>query len=166
MILAVTGHRPDTLGWGYDLSHPNYKKLFDNIFEFLVENKPIYCITGMALGSDMIFANAVIRYKEKHPVTLEAAIPCLDQEKLWSEKDKKLYKSILNKCDHITHVSKNPFSPELMQGRNEYMVDKCDLLLAIYRKELWIGGTYNCIKYALKVEKPIVIIDPNIFEKE
>jgi hypothetical protein len=46
------------------------------------------------------------------------------------------------------------------------MVDKCDLLLAIYRKELWTGGTYNCIKYALKVEKPIVIIDPNIFEKE
>jgi|WetSurMetagenome_2_1015567.scaffolds.fasta_scaffold315616_2 uncharacterized phage-like protein YoqJ len=168
IILAVTGHRPDHL-WGYDLSHPNYKKLYNELFNFLVRNKPNECITGMALGVDTIFANAVLRYNEKNPLSLiwlECAIPCKDQEKTWPEKDQKLYHKILKKADTVTQVSKQPYSPELMQKRNEYMVDKCDTLLAVWRKDLWLGGTYNCVKYALKMEKQIINIDPNIFEKE
>ena len=45
-----------------------------------------------------------------------------------------------------------------MQKRNEYMVDKCDILLAVWDGSA--GGTNNCVKYARKLDKEIIIIDP------
>lgn len=46
-----------------------------------------------------------------------------------------------------------------MQKRNEYLVDHCDKLIAIYDGSLF-GGTYNCVKYANSVSKQIIVIKP------
>ena len=47
-----------------------------------------------------------------------------------------------------------------MQKRNEYMVDNCDLLIACW-SGVKKGGTYNCVKYAIKNNKRIIVINPN-----
>jgi uncharacterized phage-like protein YoqJ len=45
-----------------------------------------------------------------------------------------------------------------MQDRNIWMVDHCDALIAVW--DGTSGGTANCVRYAQKVGKPIVFIDP------
>jgi uncharacterized phage-like protein YoqJ len=45
-----------------------------------------------------------------------------------------------------------------MQKRNEYMVDKCDKLLAVWNGTT--GGTHNCIKYAKSKGKEIILLNP------
>ncbi len=47
-----------------------------------------------------------------------------------------------------------------MQKRNEWMVDNCDMLVAVW--DGTDGGTYNCIDYAKRMKKPRILIDPNI----
>ena len=44
-----------------------------------------------------------------------------------------------------------------MQLRNEYMIDKCDYLVACWNGTK--GGTYNAIRYAEKRTKMIDFID-------
>jgi len=160
MILAVTGHRPNKL-FGYELSHPKYRILYNILFAQLEDNIPELCVSGMALGVDTLFAIASINYKKKYPdrsAKLECAIPCLNHSCKWNDKDKQIYNNILGKADIVTLVTNEEYQPWLMQKRNEYMVDKCDILLAV-----WDGsavGTNNCVKYARKLDKEIIIIDP------
>lgn len=56
-------------------------------------------------------------------------------------------------------VSTEPYSPWLMQKRNEYMVDNVDEVLAFF--DGTTGGTKNCIDYANKMGKEVTIFDPN-----
>ena len=161
MIIAVTGHRPNKL-YGYDLSHQKYKELSVKIIEFLNEYNATHCISGMALGVDTVFAISSIKYRNNNPtknILVECAIPCRNHTSKWQQLDKLRYLKILEEADIITKVSNDPYQPWLMQKRNEYMTDKCDLLLAIWNGSK--GGTGNCVKYAKNKEKGIVIIDPN-----
>lgn len=45
------------------------------------------------------------------------------------------------------------------QKRNEFMVCKADIVLAMY-EETGRGGTHNCIEYAKKVNKPVWSMNP------
>lgn len=50
------------------------------------------------------------------------------------------------------------YAPAKMQIRNEYMVENCDLLIAVWDKS--DGGTANCVKYAKSQRKNIIYINP------
>lgn len=153
MIIAVTGHRPNKL-WGYNYEVPQYISLKNKMQEILEEQKPEYIISGMAIGVDTVFAIAGLQLE----IPLECAIPCLNQEQMWSEEAKKLYHKILDRAWKITYVSKEPYAAWLMQKRNEYMVDNCDLLIAVW--DGTAGGTANCVKYAKATNKQIIFINP------
>jgi uncharacterized phage-like protein YoqJ len=159
LVIAVTGHRPEKL-YGYDLKEPRYKKLYQKLLDKLIEYKPTHCISGMALGVDTVFAYAVLEYKKKvNPDCIfECAIPCLNHPCKWKKEDQERYSKILKKADMVTLVSDEEYKPWLMQKRNEYMVDKCDLLIAVWDGTK--GGTGNCINYAKKKDKTIDTIDP------
>ena len=62
----------------------------------------------------------------------------------------KKYK-LKNISEGIYHIAK-------MQKRNEYMVDKADIVIAVWDGSS--GGTGNCVKYAQKVGKSIVKLNP------
>ena len=55
-------------------------------------------------------------------------------------------------------VSEEEYKPWLMQKRNEYMVDLADKVIAVWDSSK--GGTANCVKYAEKVGKEIIRIEP------
>ena len=57
-------------------------------------------------------------------------------------------------ADKVTIVN-DSYTPDCYYKRNKYMVDKSDLLLAVYSES---GGTAYTIKYAAKTDKPIRII--------
>lgn len=160
--ICITGHRPKSL-YGYDLSDPNWIKLKLKLKSFLMEtvleHDTVEAISGMALGVDTIFAQAVLELQEEGvPISLIAMVPCLNQERMWRAADKKRYKEILDRADKVIYVSNEEYRRELMMQRNHAMVDSADQVLAVWRGIS--GGTAEAIAYARKRGKPVVIIDP------
>ena len=165
MILAVTGHRPDKL-WGYDINTKPYKELAHKMIEVMTEVNATHLISGMALGVDTVFAFAALKYRNDNPlkkIVIECAIPCRNHTGKWQQDSKNMYLRILEEADIITKVSNESYQSWLMQKRNEYMVDKCNLLLAVWDGSS--GGTGNCVRYAMKVGREIRVIDPREIDK-
>lgn len=167
--ITVTGHRPSRLNNAYAITHPINIQMGRAMRAFILEqagydkstntfngDTPIRLVSGMALGADTIWALVAIKLKREYPgvFELESAIPCANHSSKWSKEDRERYNHILNHADVIKHVSKLPYKGWLMQKRNEYMVDISSTVFAIW-DGLESGGTYNCIKYAMKKEREI-----------
>jgi uncharacterized phage-like protein YoqJ len=166
MIIAATGHRPNKLGNAYELTHPTNIAIGREMRAFLLQkseetDEVIHTISGMALGVDTIWAKVVLKLRKEFPkrFELECAIPCANQQKRWKEADQVRFLEILKEADDVIYVSTAPYEPYLMQKRNEYMVNKADLLFAVWDGTK--GGTGNCVAYATKKNKPIHRIQPN-----
>lgn len=153
MKLMVTGHRPKDL-FGPQVSSEDRYNLDSSAYDPIRawfqkkfnELQPTELITGMALGIDQLFCEEAVKYKAAHPeVVIVAAVPCIEHSSKWRNESKRLYEDLLSKCDEI-HMAAVPYSAEAMQIRNEYMVDRCDAVLAVWNGTP--GGTYNCLKYA------------------
>jgi len=155
MIVAFTGHRPDKLG-GYKLPNPTYLHVYKEIESNLKKLNPEKVISGMALGVDQWAA--YIAYKLKIPFI--AAVPFEGQEKAWPTKSQVTYNTLLSKASEKVIVCDGGYSSSKMQKRNEWMVDHCDILIAVW--DGTPGGTANCVKYAQSVNKEIIFIDPRI----
>lgn len=157
--VAVTGHRPPKL-WGYDLSDPHYEHL-QKIFEQHLLN--VHCTdawTGMALGADTIFARAVLELRARCvDIKLHCAIPCLNHSSRWTRESQQEYDRILSVADEVSLVTRQPYAPQLMQIRNQYMVDHADEVLALW--DGTSGGTGNCVQYAKSKHVPVTIIKPS-----
>ncbi len=153
MIVAFTGHRPNKLG-GYKIPNPTYIKVCQEIDKALKELKPEKVISGMALGIDQWAAS--IAYKLNIPFL--AAIPFEGQEKAWPEESQKTFRLLRRLAAEEVIVSEGGYSPAKMQIRNEWMVDHCDKLIAVWDGTQ--GGTGNCIEYAKSVNKDIYYINP------
>lgn len=157
MKICVTGHRPSKL-FGYNLSDPRWMHLKETFKILLMQNDCTEAITGMALGVDTVFALAVLELRDMgYPIHLHCAIPCRGQDSRWPWSSKKQYRDILNQADVVTMVSNEPYSPYLMQKRNEYMVDLSDKVIAVWNG--LPGGTANCIQYAKDTGKEIVFVN-------
>lgn len=155
MKITITGHRPDKLDNDYTYQSELSKKIIKVLQEQIELLKPTEMISGMALGIDTIWA--VLAIKNKIP--LHASIPCEEHSGKWPKPSQDLYRKLLrySKCEAVL-VSEGYYTPGCMQKRNEYMVDRCDMLIAVW--DGTPGGTANCVRYAEKVDKVILIINP------
>ena len=157
---CFTGHRPNRLPWGMNEADPRCLKMKEELeqrLEGVYESGYRSFICGMAIGCDMLFAEAVLRLRERHPdVRLEAAIPCGTQPDPWPLEQRKRYNSLLDRCDRVT-VLQIDYSPDCMQRRNRYMVDHSSLLLACYNGRP--GGTQSTMLYAMREKVPVVTIE-------
>ena len=161
--VCFTGHRPKSLPWKYDEASADcmgFKKAMFAILEKAIQNNDKYFISGMALGVDMICAEIVISLKEKYAdVILECAIPCANQSKRWSREQQLRYDRILSQADFRHYVSENDYSIGCMNNRNEYMVKKCDVVIAVWNGKP--SGTGNTVDMARQFGKKVRIVDPN-----
>lgn len=166
MVCCVTGHR--SKGFPFEREELNYRYLF---YIDMLRNeigRAIYCgcdwfVTGMAEGADLDFAEIVIDFRyEEYEVSLEAALPYPwknpKRESEFSEK----CDYVLQKCDKKTEVSDHYFKG-CMQKRNRYMVDKSDVIIAVWNGK-HKGGTWDTIKYAREQGKEIRYIMLNEIE--
>ena len=117
----------------------------------------------MALGADLDFAEIVLKLRDKYPITLECAIPDVNQTLKWNDKDKQRYTALLERADEKHYISGRN-AADAMLTRNRYMVDKSDLVIAIFNGNER-GGTLYTINYAKKQNKRIEIIDLNKVDK-
>lgn len=148
MIVAFTGHRPDKLG-GWDPLHPVVESVKKSIRDFLAVRWPRYVISGMALGVDQWAAQTCVDLG----IPFIAALPCEGMEVTWPLPSQERFRVLLAKARQQVIVSPGPYKPWKMQRRNEWMVDNCELLAAVHDGSS--GGTYNCIEYALSVDRPV-----------
>ena len=158
---CCTGHRPKGFPFKYGIDkqkHNAYLKTLEEKIELAITKYGITnFISGMALGTDLDFAETVLKLRNKYPITLECAIPCPNQTLKWNDNDKLRYESILKRADEINIISKR-YTPECMLKRNRYMVDKCKIIIAVFNG-IEKGGTWHTINYAEKENKDIVLIN-------
>lgn len=153
MIVAFTGHRPNKLG-GYIVPNPTYDLVRARIIHELLEVEASHIISGMALGVDQWAAEIAVAAG----IPFTAAIPFRGQEDAWPTSSQKAYAALLKKAHDVVIVSEGGYSPHKMQLRNEWMVDHCDKLIAVW--DGTPGGTANCVSYAMSKDKEIIRINP------
>lgn len=153
-IVAYTGHRPDKLG-GYRPS-PLQSAVREQLVKKTRSCGATAAISGMALGVDTWAAEICTELE----IPWCAAIPFLGQESEWPLESQLYYRRLLAQAHMVTYVSPGGYSREKMQIRNRWMVDHCDLLIAVWDGTM--GGTWNCVKYAERTigEGRIIRIDP------
>lgn len=183
--LMVTGHRK-LIPVGYtgnpwptgnlqdpvdDHQYTIWNALCDVCNRFIEGNKQhtneFSFINGMALGADQLFASASIATKksigDKFNISLIAAVPFKGQESTWPVHKQQLFNELLAQMDDVTYVSEGGYEAWKMQVRNVWMVDRATTVLAVWDGALK-GGTYNCIKYAIKQNKLIFQFNPETLE--
>ena len=147
--LAATGHR-----WH------KVKGLTEKDLQHLAEvyiklEFPYFCISGMAVCWDTAFALAALALE----IPLIAAIPFKEQESLWPKTEQVKYHEILSRAHEVVYVNDGSFATWKFQTRNQWMVDRCTKLLALWDGSG--GGTANCIRYAQAMGKPYI----NVWEE-
>jgi uncharacterized phage-like protein YoqJ len=147
MIICGTGHRPNKVG-GY--SEAATEKLITIAIDWLKEARPDKVITGGALGWDQALGWAAAELGLHHTL----ALPFAGFWSKWPKESQDLLEHLASLADKVVYVNEEGYAPWKMQVRNEWMVDRCDTVLALWDGSA--GGTGNCIQYANKVGKPIV----------
>lgn len=160
--VCFTGHRPQSVTYLWDedsiQSEELKEKIEKTIIEIIEKSGATHFVSGMAIGVDMICAEIVLRLKEKYPkITLECALPCETQANKWSEKYRERYFSIIEASDKET-LLQTQYTPDCMMKRNKYMVDKSDIVIAVWNGSA--SGTGNTVKYARGNNKTVIQIKP------
>lgn len=159
---CFTGHRPSKLPWGYDERDPRCLALKRGL---LREVESLYrlgyrrFISGMALGCDLYFAEAVLELKEIYPpVTLEAAIPFPGQADRWSPDNRARWQALVDACGQKT-VVQDRYDRACMLRRDRYMVERSAAVLAVFCGTN--GGTRYTLDYAAQKGLDIFLMDLN-----
>ena len=121
-------------------------KDLETVVETLAESGVNRFICGGALGFDTLSAQAILKAKEKYPhIILSLVLPCRDQAARWTESQKKLYNTILEKADEKEFLF-DRYVKGCMQMRNRRMVDASQVCVAYYQGKP--GGTAQTVAYA------------------
>jgi uncharacterized phage-like protein YoqJ len=145
-VVAGTGHRPDKLG-GYSLAA--HMDLVATARGWLEQHPVRGVISGMALGWDQALALAAADLG----IPFMAAVPCDEQDRMWPAGSRRDYQRLLARAAKVLVVSPGPYAAWKMQTRNVWMVDRADIILAMWNGTS--GGTANCIEYAKSRGKTI-----------
>lgn len=180
MAVMVTGHRQLVPSghtgnpWPENLVvKKHHNDLFNVVFDYLkiaFDMGYREFITGMAIGADQLFADAVLALRLAHKsdfgdkIRLIAACPFKGQEVKWPELSRIKYNGIIKCANEVHYVCEPGYAPWKMQKRNEWMVDRAKVVLAIWNGKP--GGTTNCVNYAIKKGRYIIRLDPQTFEFE
>ena len=146
MIIAVTGHRSEDCG----ADEPTVRARLREALASVPAGEERILVCGMANGVDLWAGAEALALGYE----VWAAKPWAGHQP--RRADRELYASIVEAASRVVSVVEQNQYPGAWayQKRNEWMVDHATHVLAYWSgKEK--GGTYNCVKYARKVGKPI-----------
>lgn len=167
ITIAITGHRPGKLPCGYAFlpeqsvwAERFFLRMVNGLMKFSAKYGHIRVLSGMALGVDQLFALAALEAKKQGAdLELTACVPCHNYSVKWRDKNQQIYNEILKEADSVNYVVDGEYTADCLELRNRYMVDRADVLLAV-----WDGsrsGTANCVRYAQSKGVQIQRITPN-----
>lgn len=159
MIVALTGHRPQRLGMPDDELDNKWKEIGDWIVKNLIQMRQraileynelhVYC--GMVTGSDVLFGMSSVFLKVAGivPLKLHCVLPCKNYNS-----SHKYYNNIKLFADEWVELA-DEFYKGCDNVRDQYMVDYCDVLLAVW-DGIKSGGVWSNIRKAQKAGKTII----------
>ena len=163
---AFTGHRPHKLLWKYNEADSRCVALKAVLMEQitkLAEAGITDFYSGGADGVDCWAALIVLRLRKRNPaLRLHMLLPHEGQADKWSDSAQERYHSILKKADSVEYVSREYYDG-CMLDRNHRLVGAAGTLLAVYNGERR-GGTAATIRYARKLGRRIIILNPITLE--
>jgi len=149
---CFTGHRPEKISAPelYVRTALRYR------IEAALRDGYTSFITGMARGVDLWAAEIVLELRKQHPIALVCALPYEGFESNWSQQWQEKYREVLESANLVRVISRE-YSRGCFQKRNEWMVDRCDRIIAVYNGEP--SGTKNTIRYAQRCGLDIQLIE-------
>ena len=114
---------------------------------------------GGAMGFDTLAALCVIEQREQLGLRLELILPCHNQTRGWSERDKNYYNHILKSCDSYRYIS-DIYTDGCMLERNRHLVNGSDFCVAYLTSNR--GGTLFTVNYAQKNGVKVINLAENI----
>lgn len=142
MIVCGTGHRPE------DCEPEDIVR--GKIRDALKSKSIDVVVSGMAAGYDLWLGDVALGLG----IEVWAARPWAGHKPRL--KDGALYAKVVEEASKVVNVSdeENYLGPWVYHKRNEWMVDNSTHVLAYWSGKK-AGGTYACIKYANKVQRPV-----------
>ena len=154
---CFTGYRPDKFPFRLDRRTAAFTAFENRLIETVFSLPDEECFTfysGMAMGFDIIAAEAVLLLKKRLPsVRLVCALPFANQGSGFPEPWKERHEKILYSADRVIKVSEDYFSG-CYTKRNVFMVDNSDYVVTWFDGKH--GGTENTLKYAVKKRRHII----------
>ena len=179
-VCTITGHRPSRFKFKMKETQSGCKRLKRRIqeqCELLYAQGIRQFWVGGAQGVDMWAGEILLRMKE-HPeykdLELHIALPGPEHDKLWDERSKLRMNFLIRHSTECVMAGKSltteehPIAGEKLtaenyQRRNHYMVDRSDIVLAVYDNDRSVrSGTGATVHYAQnKKGLPVVLIHPD-----
>ena len=162
---CFTGYRPSKFPFSMDKNDSEYLKFENKLIEQILKLANDGCnefMSGMAIGFDIIAAEAVMLLRNAYPklnIKLTCVIPFPEQSAAFSDDWKKRYDFLIENSDSTVLICPE-YSPGCYQKRNKYMVDNCDCVITWYDGKK--GGTKNTVDYALKKGRYVFNINGQI----
>lgn len=158
--IGVTGHR--TLA-NAPLIEKGVRDALGRLESELSGSPHVFVVVSpLAEGADRLVAEAVLGYDKSR---LEAVLPLsvddymLDFPTQASEDEFKRY---LTKASSIKVMESSSSREEAYERAGRYVVDHCDVLIAIWdgKPASGRGGTAEIVEYAVKEKRRAILIDP------
>ena len=185
ITVAFTGHRPVKLFFGYDESAPACSRIKEQLEKLIVrlasDPGELRFITGMAMGTDIWAAEAVLRVKNLNPaasISLICAVPYEGHIREMADANwRSRYEAIISAAKSVQVLSLR-YTQSCMEERDRWMVKRADKIIAVLNASHSLAklmkitklppetliradsGTAATVLYALSCGKPVAAIDP------
>ena len=147
-----TGHRRIS-----NIERDRLRQILPDVITALFREGISTFISGAAIGFDTLAAQAVLSVRDAGlAVSLQLAVPCLNQDTRWNRSDRAAYAALMQQADSVLHTSFTPYYNGCMQVRNRYMVDRSSFCVC-YLTHMK-GGTVSTAVYASKENVPLINI--------
>lgn len=168
MKIALTGHRPQRLDLPEDELSSEWKNINNWLTEQIVKyfekgiienDEELVAYSGMASGCDIAFGMRVSLLKKMLKIKLICVLPCKDYNSSHVH-----YEELKKDADGWIELS-DSFYKGCDNMRDQYLVDKCDVLLAIWDGKK-SGGVWSTICKAKKAGKEIIYCPNKMLESK
>lgn len=152
--IGVTGHRALKQAVRQSVDE-ELERLFSYLASLPSTDGRVGAVSSLAIGADQMFAEAALR----HGIPIEVVIPFasfIEDFAEGSERDS--YERLLSAATSITHLPWEERSNGAYLAGGLWVVDHCDLLIAIWNGEraAGVGGTGDVVDYSREAGKPCI----------
>ncbi len=158
---CFTGHRPNSLPCKYDESHRHcllIKEKLKSMIRLAIGAGYTTFLSGMAIGTDLWAAEAVISLKTEFPqISLVAILPYANQANRWGDNLKARYNKVISNCNDVISLQQE-YSKGCMHNRNRELINRSNRVIAVYDGRE-TGGTAYTVSLAMKKRLDVFFIN-------
>ncbi len=150
MIVGITGHqkRPE-IDWTSVQTH---------LLGVMEKLHPTSSIGSLAAGTDQVFAAVALQVRCRQVVVL----PFEGYDELLEGDARRMFNFLLSRAAEIKRLNLKLPEEEAYMLAGQYIVDNCDLLIAVWdgKPAAGLGGTGDIVAYARSKNREVTVLEP------